>query len=85
MQRWKLEDAKNRFSDLVRRAGVGGPQLVTKSGRDAVVVLSVEDYARLAGSESLVAFLANSPLAAALKEGELDLNRSPDFDRDIAI
>ena len=85
MKRWKLEDAKNRFSDLVRRAQLGGPQLVTKNGRDAVVVLSVDDYARLADPHSLVEFLAASPLAEALREGTLDLERPPDFGRDASF
>ena len=36
---WKLEDAKNRFSELVRRARSEGPQVVTKHGRESVVVI----------------------------------------------
>lgn len=46
---WKLQDAKARFSELVRAAQAEGPQRVTVHGRDAVVVLSAEEYARLAG------------------------------------
>lgn len=46
---WKLQDAKARFSELVRTAQTEGPQRVTVHGRDAVVVLSAEDYAKLAG------------------------------------
>lgn len=83
MRRWKLEDAKNRFSELVRRAEAHDPQLVTRNGREVVVVLSVEDYARLAGPESLVDFLRDSPLAEALKEGGLELERPRDFGRDL--
>jgi prevent-host-death family protein len=45
---WTLQDAKARFSEVVRRARAEGPQRVTLHGRDAVVVLSAEDYARLA-------------------------------------
>ena len=45
---WKLEDAKARFSEVVRLARERGPQRVTVRGRDAVVVLAAEDYARLA-------------------------------------
>ncbi len=60
---WKLEDAKSRFSDLVRRARDDGPQLVTVRGKDAVVVLSVADYARLAPatSQNLLELFADSP------------------------
>ena len=44
---WKLEDAKARFSEVVRLARENGPQRVSVRGRDAVVVLSAADYARL--------------------------------------
>lgn len=45
---WKLQDAKARLSELVRRAETEGPQHVTVHGRDAAVVLSAADYERLA-------------------------------------
>jgi len=44
---WKLEDAKARFSELVRRAREDGPQRVTVRGKAAVMVISVEDMDRL--------------------------------------
>ena len=44
---WKLEDAKARFSELVRRAREEGPQRVTVRGKDAVVVISAEEMRRL--------------------------------------
>jgi antitoxin Phd len=64
--RWPLQDAKARFSELVRKAQDEGPQRVTVHGRDSVVVLSEDDYARLTGTRSgqlLVDLLASSPLA----------------------
>ena len=64
--RWKLEDAKARFSELVRLARERGPQKVTVRGHDAVVILAAEDYARLAPaavSPSLAALFADSPFA----------------------
>jgi len=85
MTSWKLEDAKNRFSEVVRRAGSEGPQLVTKHGRGAAVVLGVEEYRRLTQPGDLVDFLATSPLAAALRAGELRLSRSRDLGRDAAF
>lgn len=42
---WKLQDAKARFSEVVRRAQSEGPQRVTVHGKDAVVVMSAEEYA----------------------------------------
>ena len=44
---WTLQDAKNRFSAVVETARRGEPQLVTKRGAPAVVVLAAEEYARL--------------------------------------
>jgi prevent-host-death family protein len=85
MTTWKLEDAKNRFSELVRRALAHEPQLVTRHGRDAVVVLSVEDYERLTGSRNLLEFLRESPFADAVSRGELDLERLRDLGRDVAL
>ena len=76
MRPWKLEDAKNRFSELVRRALAHGPQRVTRNGHDAVVVLSATEYDRLAAPRDLVSFMRESPLADFLRSGELDLTRS---------
>jgi antitoxin Phd len=64
---WKLEDAKARFSELVRRARESGPQRVTVRGREAVVVLSAADYARLApatAKSSLAELFGEGPFAA---------------------
>jgi prevent-host-death family protein len=79
---WKLEDAKARFSELVRRAHVEGPQSVTVRGRRAVVVVDAEDYERMAQpkpSLPLVDFLQSLDLQG------LDLERQRDFGRDIEL
>jgi len=80
---WKLEDAKNRFSELVRRARAVGPQVVTKHGRDAVVVIDVDEYRALTAPGDLVDFLERSPFADAIRAGELDLERAADPGRDV--
>ena len=85
MKSWKLEDAKNGFSEVVRRAMAHEPQLVTKHGREAVVVLSAEDYERLVAPQGLVSFLRESPLAEVLAAGELTLEREQDFGRDVSL
>jgi prevent-host-death family protein len=62
---WILQDAKARFSELVRRARSEGPQHVTVHGRDEVVVMSVDEFHRLKGDRSgqlLVDLLRDSPL-----------------------
>lgn len=62
---WELEDAKARFSEVVRLARERGPQRVKVHGQDAVVVLSAADYARLAPA----AAAAGRSLAAVFSEG----------------
>jgi prevent-host-death family protein len=48
LEQWKLEDAKARFSEVVRRAAETGPQLITVRGREAAVILTAEQYRQLA-------------------------------------
>lgn len=46
---WQIQEAKQRFSEVVRRALRDGPQVVTRHGEAAVVVLSAHDYQKLSG------------------------------------
>lgn len=41
---WTLQDAKNKFSEVVNAACAGAPQVVTKRGKPTAVVLSMHDY-----------------------------------------
>jgi toxin FitB len=83
---WKLEDAKNRFSEVVRRAGSEGPQFVTKHGRETAVVLGVHEYQALAGANGpLLDFLTESPFGDAVRDGALNVERLPDFPRDVEL
>lgn len=62
---WLLQDAKARFSELVRRVEAEGPQFVTVHGREAVVVVSAEEFRRLKGAptgRALVEVMKSSPL-----------------------
>jgi prevent-host-death family protein len=47
---WQVQEAKQRFSEVLRRAKSDGPQVVTKHGRDIAVVIDIEEYHRLAGT-----------------------------------
>ena len=61
---WPLQDAKARFSELVRLVRTEGPQHVTVHGRDEVVVISKEEFRRLQGDPTgaaLVAAMQASP------------------------
>ncbi|MBO6535369.1 MAG: type II toxin-antitoxin system Phd/YefM family antitoxin [Balneolaceae bacterium] len=81
-KKWQLQDAKNRFSELVRKASEEGPQTVTKHGKDSVVVLSAEDYRRLERPKtSLIEFFQNSPLS----KSDLDISRDKSTSRDVEL
>src|SRR5687767_13067611 len=61
---WQLQDAKARFSEVVRRAKEEGPQHVTVHGREEVVIVGADDFRRLSGErsgEALVDALQMSP------------------------
>lgn len=61
---WQFQDAGNKFSSLVEQAQLCEPQFVTRYGREVAVVLSIEEYNRITGSDtSLLNFFHNSPLA----------------------
>ncbi|MEO0804625.1 MAG: type II toxin-antitoxin system Phd/YefM family antitoxin [Cyanobacteria bacterium J06642_2] len=75
---WKLEDAKARFSEVVRLARDRQPQRVTVRGQEAVVVISAEDFKRLLPlmqQPSLHGLLSQSPLSQL--EFEPESARSP--------
>jgi prevent-host-death family protein len=79
-----LQDAKARFSELVRRARGEGPQHVTVHGRDEVVVISAEEFRRLTGNatgEVLIAAMRASP------DREIDIEpaREPMPVRDVTL
>jgi len=78
MERWKLEDAKARLSEVVRLAGTAGPQMVTVRGREAAVILAPEQYKRLLPKQKAIAlarFLKGLGLAALHVEREIDAGR----------
>lgn len=45
---WQLQTAKNRFSEVVNRAITDGAQTITRHGKPVVVVMSQEEFRRLA-------------------------------------
>ena len=60
---WALQDAKARFSELVRRAREQGPQHVSVRGEPAVVVVSEEEFARMTAARPSIVdhILAGAP------------------------
>ncbi|MHC4872153.1 MAG: type II toxin-antitoxin system Phd/YefM family antitoxin [Planctomycetota bacterium] len=79
---WQLQEAKSKFSHLVEKAQNHNPQIVTKHGKEAVVILSIEDYREMQKPEkSLVKFFKESPLAGE----DLDIKRDKSLTRDIEL
>ncbi len=67
MHTWQLQDAKSRFSEVVDLTLKEGPQLVTRRGEEAVVILAAEDYRRLTGqTPQLLDCLLRAPRGRAL-------------------
>jgi prevent-host-death family protein len=85
MHEWQLQDAKNRFSELVRRAQADGPQAVTVHGKPAAVVLSAEAYDALTKPKpSLTEYLLSGPawpddLVDLINHRARDTGRDPDL------
>ncbi len=79
---WQLQDAKSKFSQLVENAMSDEPQFVTKHGKNAVVVLSFEDFKKITKPKiDLVSFFRRSPLT----ESELDISRNKDMPRELEL
>ena len=76
---WQLQDAKAKFSELVKQAVAEGPQIITVHGEPTAVLLSSAEFAKLTKrSQSLVDFFQKSPL----KGLKLDLKRDKSSNRE---
>lgn len=79
---WQLQEAKNKFSQLVEKAQYEGPQFVTRHGKEAVVVISVEEYQKIVKPKStLFNFIQSSPLSKV----SLIIERDKSMARDIEL
>ena len=82
MKNWQVQEAKSRFSALMRSAETDGPQTITVHGRRAAVVLSAGDYDRLKHPQpSMAEFLRASSLVGV----DLDIERDKSLPRDIDL
>lgn len=69
---WKLQDAKARFSEVVRRAREGKPQRVTVHGKQAVVVVDAERFeirAKIPAAKTLAGFVERSKKYRGVADG----------------
>jgi prevent-host-death family protein len=79
--RWPVQDAKQRFSELIRTAHADGPQVVTRHGEEIAVVIDIADYRRLKGET--IEF--RDYLRAGPFFDDLDLARATDRPRSIDL
>jgi len=78
---WEMQDARQKFSKLVKCALAEGPQTVTRHGDAVVVVVSIQEYRRLIGGKpDFKEFLTSGPDLSSL-----DLERTADVPREIAL
>jgi prevent-host-death family protein len=69
--RWQLQEAKQRFSELIRSVEADGPQVVTRHGEEVAVVISMAEYRHLRNEgEDFKAFLQSAP------DLDLEIDRS---------
>ena len=78
LDRWQLQEAKNKFSQVVKRAQQGKPQYITVHGKPTAVIVSIEDYQKLNRPQTSL----SEALILPLIEDELDLSRDRNTGRD---
>lgn len=81
---WQSQEAKQKFSELVRRTLAEGPQVITRHGEEVVVVVPVEEFRRMSGDGEkkmdFKEFLISAPDLSVL-----DLERPKEFPQDIEL
>ncbi|HXI18956.1 MAG TPA: type II toxin-antitoxin system Phd/YefM family antitoxin [Chloroflexota bacterium] len=78
---WQVQEAKQRFSELVQRTLDDGPQTVTRNGKEVVVVIAADEYRRQRRKEENLRFL--DFLSTMPEVPEEFLERQRDFPRDV--
>jgi prevent-host-death family protein len=71
VQTWQLQEAKNKFSQVVESAINSGPQIITRHGVEVAIVLSCAKYERMVASK-------DSPSSSKSPLGDVELNLSRD-------
>jgi prevent-host-death family protein len=80
--RWQLQKAKNRLSEVVRKAREDGPQIITVHGSEPVVVVGADRHRKPSSRKgTLVDVFRRSPLVGI----DLDLARSEDTGTEVEL
>jgi prevent-host-death family protein len=77
---WQLQEAKQRFSELVRTTLDEGPQLVTRNGKEVVVVVAASEWRAKHTGQDFKRFLIEGP-----SFDDLDLERPVEYARDVDL
>ncbi|MDG4767717.1 type II toxin-antitoxin system Phd/YefM family antitoxin [Solwaraspora sp. WMMD406] len=79
---WQVQEAKQRFSEVLRAAERGEPQIVTKHGEEVAVVIDISEYRRLRGEQtSFMEYLRSNPDM----DDDFEIERQQDLPRDIDL
>ena len=78
--RWQVQEAKQRFSEVLRRARSDGPQIVTRHGEEVAVIIDSAEWHKLAGDTAGF----KDYLRAGPPFDDLGLSRAGDLPREIA-
>jgi prevent-host-death family protein len=82
---WQIQDAKQRFSEMIRAVTSEGPQVITRHGEDVAVVVDIGEYRRLTRpSADLASILLGGPKFDDSTVGvfaEIEAERKADFGR----
>lgn len=79
---WTVAEAKAKLSEVIERAQKTGPQKITRHGKEAVIVVSAEEWRRKTKRKgNLAEFFAESPL----RKSGLEVERLKDEPREIDL
>ena len=82
MRRWQLQEAKAKFSEVVKLANKEGPQEITMRGQPTAILMSLDDFEKIREKKpSLVSLMRSSPLVGI----NMDLQRDQSPARNISL
>jgi prevent-host-death family protein len=79
---WQVQEAKQRFSEVIRAAQAGEPQIVTRHGEEIVVIVEISQYRHLRGESTP---LMNYLVAGPHVEIDFDVERRRDAPREVDL
>lgn len=85
---WQLQEAKQRFSEVVRAAESRGTQFVTRHGGEVVAVVPIQEYRRMVSDDDFVGHLLTFPVMdedASEIFDEIIRDRKNDLPREIDL